>query len=108
MGVWLTAQEAGGKNRIKSSRDRQQCIPPFPKPGKDGAAAFVVRAEKSKGVSRSLNRKRGIAFYHLLLEIWAFVLAPEFCSVSNPIENGAAVRLVLANDGTGQADEVCF
>jgi hypothetical protein len=45
----LPAQESGGKDRIKSSRDREQCIPPFPKPGKDGAAAFVVRAEKSKG-----------------------------------------------------------
>src|SRR5882724_3796427 len=56
--------------------------------------------------NRSLNRKRRIAFYHLLLEIRTFVLAPELCSVSNAIENRSAIRLVLANDGTRQADEV--
>src|SRR6266568_1706050 len=57
-------------------------------------------------LSRFLNRKRRIAFYHLLLEIRTFVLAPEPCSVSNPIENRSAIRLVLANDGTRQADKV--
>jgi hypothetical protein len=59
-------------------------------------------------VCRSLNRKRRIAFYHILLEIRTFVLAPEPCSVSNPIENRSAIRLVLANDGTRQADEIRF
>ena len=34
------------------------------------------------------------------------MLAPELCGVSNPIENRSAIRLLLANDGTGQADEV--
>ena len=57
-------------------------------------------------VPRSLNRERRIAFYHLLLEIRTFVLAPELGSVSNPIENRSAIRLVLANDGTRQADEI--
>ena len=60
----------------------------------------------SRRVRRSLNRKRRIAFYHLLLEIRTFVLVPEPCSVSNAIENRSAIRLALANDGTRQADEV--
>ena len=45
---------------------------------------------------RPLNRKRRIAFDHLLLELRTFVLAPEFCSVANPIENRSAIRLVVA------------
>src|SRR5258708_3935968 len=76
---------------------------------KDGAPpAEMLHTEmvKSRPPARSLNRKRRIAFYHLLLEIRTFVLAPELCSVSNPIENRSAIRLVLANDGTRQADEL--
>jgi hypothetical protein len=67
---------------------------------------LISRRGSDFPVSRSLNRKRRIAFYHLLLEIRTFVLAPEPCSVPNPIENRSAIRLVLANDGTRQADEV--
>ena len=59
---------------------------------KDGAPTVLWMTTKSKAwatrhlisrrgsdflVSRSLNRKRRIAFYHFLLEIRTFVLAPE-------------------------------
>ena len=59
-------------------------------------------------VYQSLNRKCRIAFYHLLLEIRMFLLAPQSCSVSNAIEHRSAIRLLLANDGTRQADEFRF
>ena len=100
--------------RIGERRNRLHCFvrADFPKslemPRAASASDNFLEYLISRRVRRSLNRKRRIAFYQLLLEIRTFVLVPEPCSVSNAIENRSAIRLVLANDGTRQADEFRF